>query len=217
MALWAFFAGAQTPSPAPAVAMPQQAAATSSSAPAGGALPGAQSAIPGSASSPADMSADPLQDPQMRVTIQDSIQFKAKLRTPEITPRDFGSVFFTLWQHALLLEAKRGFLTRRPTASEVANSGPAVPGVHPHTIREISLGGIVYRQPKDWTIWLNGQRVTPDALPEQVLDLKVVDDHIDLKWFDTFTNLIYPIRLRPHQRFNLDARIFLPGTGTGTE
>jgi hypothetical protein len=218
----AFSAGAQAP-PSPAAGPAPAAAATPArpSTPAVG-LPapsspqGQAAGASAPAVSPADAAADPMQDAQMRVTIQQSYEFRTKLRAPEIMPQEFGTVFFTLWQHALLEEAKRGFLTRRPTKSEVANSGSAVPGERPRSIREISLGGIVYRQPQDWTIWLNGQRVTPDALPDQVLDLKVGEDHIDLKWFDTFSNLIFPIRLRSHQRFNLDARIFLPGAGTRT-
>ena len=216
LALQAFSAGAQTPSPAPAnasvpAAMPQAAPSAAPSLPLGQAI-GASAP----ASSPADAAADPMQDEQMRVTIQQSYEFRTKLRAPEIMPRDFGTVFFTLWQHALLQEAKRGFINHPVSPSKLKDSGSAVPGEVPRSIREISLGGIVYREPKDWTIWLNGQRVTPDALPDQVLDLKVAEDHIDLKWFDTFTNLIYPIRLRSHQRFNLDARIFLPGVGTRT-
>ena len=78
-------------------------------------------------------------------------------------------------------------------------------------IRELQLGGIMYQSAKDWVVWLNGFRVTPGALPDRVIDLAVHDDYIDLVWFDEYTNLVYPIRLRPHQRFNLDSRIYLPG------
>ena len=77
--------------------------------------------------------------------------------------------------------------------------------------REIILGGILYVSDDDWTIWLNGKRVTPKALPKEVIDLKVYDAHIEVKWFDDWTNQIFPIRLKTHQRFNIDTRIFLPG------
>jgi hypothetical protein len=179
------------------------------------AAPGQPAAANAAATLPSD---DPTQDEFMRVSIQESYERKMKLRKPEVDPQEFNSVFFTLWQHSLLQEAERGFRTHPGHAGSGGSS--ADNGPRPRTIREISLGGIVYHAPKDWTIWLNGQRVTPDALPDQVLDLKVADDHIDLKWFDTFTNLIFPVRLRSHQRFNLDARIFLPGVtadaSTGT-
>ena len=79
------------------------------------------------------------------------------------------------------------------------------------SIREISLQGILYRGPSDWTIWMNKQQLTPDAMPLEVIDLKVHKEFIELRWFDRDANQIVPIRLRPNQRFNLDARIFLPG------
>lgn len=78
--------------------------------------------------------------------------------------------------------------------------------------RDVSLGGIVYISNKDWTIWLNGARVTPGALPKEALGLTVRDRLVELQWFDEYTNQIFPIRLRPHQRFNLDTRMFLPGS-----
>jgi hypothetical protein len=53
--------------------------------------------------------------------------------------------------------------------------------------------------------------VTPEALPEEIMDLKVYKEHVDLKWLDYYTNRIFPIRIRAHQRFNMDTRIFLPG------
>ena len=156
---------------------------------------------------------DPLNDEMLRVDIQESYQRLRKLREPETSPREMGSVMFTMWQHALLQEAKEGFITRAPEPGEPV-ADPAMP--RPRGLREISLAGIAYTAENDWTVWLNGQRLTPDALPEQVIDIRVRKDYIELKWFDTFTNLIYPIRIRPHQRFNLDSRIFLPGAAAAT-
>lgn len=166
-------------------------------------LPGAPST--NTAANPA---LDPMADAQMYVGLQQSFDIKNKLQTPDTTPRDLSSVFFTKWQYALIQEAKRGYLSRPPAGSGNSSNGAV------HGTRELSLGGIAYRTDKDWTIWLNGQRLTPDALLPQILDLKVTAEHIDIKWFDKTTNLIYPVRLRPHQRFNLDARMFLPGVGT---
>ena len=101
-----------------------------------------------------------------------------------------------------LVDARRGLNTRMPgTDDGVGVTGP----------REISLAGIVYRGAKEWTIWLNDLRVSPTAIPDEVLDLKVHKDYIELEWFDSSTNQIFPIRLRAHQRFNLDTRMFLPG------
>ncbi|HEY8190162.1 MAG TPA: hypothetical protein VIF12_05715 [Micavibrio sp.] len=138
---------------------------------------------------------------------------KGFIRDATILPESLQTLFFTAWQHSLLQEAKIGFNTRLPNPGEVgatdSNGEKRDPG-----IRELSLGGIAFENASSWTVWLNGVRITPNAIPEQVLDIKVKQAFIDLKWFDGYTNKIYPIRLRPHERFNLDSRIFLPGTGT---
>lgn len=138
------------------------------------------------------------------------------IRPADVTPANLTSLFFNKWQYALLVEAKRGFLSRPSQSRSPASNNDMMMGVDeeqkPRGIRELFLSGISYASPKTWTIWLNGQRVTPGALPPQVMDLKVSRDYIDLKWFDEYSNLIFPIRIRPHERFNLDSRIFLPGT-----
>lgn len=77
--------------------------------------------------------------------------------------------------------------------------------------RLVRLGGISYSSADKWIIWLNGQRVTPDSMPLQVVKLDVFDDYIEIQWLDLKGNIIYPIRLRPHQSFHIDKKIFLPG------
>ena len=78
-------------------------------------------------------------------------------------------------------------------------------------IRELSLAGISYVGHEDWTLWLNGRRITPRTLPEQIMDIEVFDNAVQLMWYDEFYNRIYPVRLEPNQRFNLDSRIFFTG------
>ena len=137
---------------------------------------------------------------------------KTDVRDASVTPEMLKTIFFTAWQHALLEEAKIGFNTRLPNPGEVGRADdnrPVVPG-----IRELTLGGIAFATPVKWTVWLNSVRVTPDAIPEQVLDIRVTRSYVDLKWYDPYTKKIFPVRMRPHERFNLDTRIFLPGTGT---
>ena len=127
------------------------------------------------------------------------------LREPDISPSEIPSLFFTPEALALLNDAIQG-LNVSPTVA--ARDGPPKdPGV-----RELALGGIVHRSGDDWTIWLNGKRITPGAIPEQVFDLTVHKEYIDIKWFDEYTNRIFPIRLRPNERFNMDGRIFLTGS-----
>lgn len=150
-------------------------------------------------------------DPNLYVGLQEAFDSHMKLGQPQVQPQQLKTIFFTLWQHKLLLEAKRLFTTRPPSESELSedssSSGPRDPG-----IREIKLGGILYAGSGNWIVWLNGLRVTPEAIPKEVMDIKVHADYVELKWYDAFSNLIFPIRLQAHQRFNLDSRIFLPGT-----
>lgn len=131
-----------------------------------------------------------------------------------IDPDHLNSLFFSTWTRTLIDEARRGLKARAPTAAELAaglSSGLEEEKKIDPGLREISLSGIVFADSKDWTVWLNGQRVRQDAMPAEILDLKVSRTYVDLKWFDAYTNQVFPIRLRPHQRFNLDSRIFLPG------
>lgn len=154
---------------------------------------------------------DPTQNGFLRMNLVDSMRYMAALRPSGTRPQDVGSLFFTPWQYALLQESKRGFLARPPDQGEVEDTLQGTPEQKVKGIRELSLSGIVYINAQDWTVWLNGQRLKPDALPPELLDIKVHEGHVELKWFDEWTNLIYPVRLRPHERFNLDTRIFLPG------
>jgi hypothetical protein len=119
-------------------------------------------------------------------------------------PREVPSLFFTPWTRSLIKEyrSRKEFITPGRSGNDDRVKRGA---------RELALGGIAYHGKKDWTIWLNGLRVTPQALPEQIHDLRVTEEYVDIKWYDSYTNIIFPVRLRPHQRFNLDSRMFLPG------
>ncbi|MCD8493857.1 MAG: hypothetical protein LRY39_00190 [Alphaproteobacteria bacterium] len=147
----------------------------------------------------------------------------AAIMTAETAPVDMGqavdveslpSLFFTFWEHNALKDAlnARG-VARTTTESElvVPEMAPRERVKPPPEEREIRLGGILFTRKGDWTIWLNNKRVTPDALPSEAIELRVYKDYVEMKWLDDYTQRIYPIRLRPHQRFNLDSRIFLPG------
>lgn len=132
-----------------------------------------------------------------------------------INPNDIPSILFTYWEHTAIADAKRfRGETRGVSQSELTRdletrqSDKPKP---PPEKREIKLGGIVYVKADEWTIWLNNQRVTPKAIPPEVMDLKVHKEYIEMKWFDDYTNQIFPLRLRTHQKFNIDTRVFLPG------
>ena len=130
----------------------------------------------------------------------------------EVKPEDITSLFFTYWQYQSIQDSKsvRGVI-RPPTEAELAAIERGDDIKPKASERYLSLAGIVYTNEDDWTIWFNSKRITPDAVPPEVLDLKVHEEYIELKWFDDYTNQVFPIRLRAHQRFHMDQRIFLPG------
>ncbi|QQG35691.1 MAG: hypothetical protein HYS17_09240 [Micavibrio aeruginosavorus] len=161
---------------------------------------------------------DNLEETDFKVLDQ-ALKNISDLRTDIIKPLDVGTVVFTLWQHSLLQEAKR-LLKVRPVeqGEDLSGTGIGMGGgatgegaVVPRGLRELSLSGILFKGKDNWIVWLNGKRLAPDALPKEIMDIKVTEEYVDLKWFDAYSNLIYPVRIRPHQRFNLDSRIFLPG------
>lgn len=148
------------------------------------------------------------------VTEKDMPKFDPIKKTYDLSK--IQSLFFTLKQNQAIQNAKADRQRNgvvRPLSQQELNeleSGELYESEQTF-VREVSLGGIVYNGEKDWTIWLNEQRVTPDAVPKEVISLKVSKDFIELRWFDEKTDNVFPIRLRAHQRFNLDARIFLTG------
>lgn len=186
-----FHALAQEGEPAPMPsAMPEQGTAQG--------VPGVQGAGDVVAALP-----DPSSEGDATSRIDREISEKLAYLRPGVDVNAMPSLFMSLWEHDLIIDARRGLITRDPLAGDgvAADVGP----------RDIALAGIIYRSSGDWTVWLNSMRVSPTAIPRQVMDLKVFKTYIELEWFDDSTNQIFPIRLRPHQRFNLDTRMFLPG------
>ncbi len=131
----------------------------------------------------------------------------------EFRPLAINSLLFTSWEHALIRDAKSAFNTALPSERELLESQieDEFNKEEINSIREISLGGLLFVDSDKWTLWLNNKRITPETLPEEIMDIKVHKEYIELLWHDKKDNLLYPIRLRPHQRFNLDVRMFLPG------
>lgn len=129
------------------------------------------------------------------------------------TPEDMKTMMLSKWEYSLIKEAEIAYLTRDPDSEEdfiSSTSEEVVKGP-----REIFLGGISYISKNNWTIWLNSQRITPSMLPEELISLDVQDTFVELEWYDEYTNTIYPVRLKPNERFNIDSQIFLTGPGAG--
>jgi len=151
------------------------------------------------------------QQEQKELTVIEDLVERVKFRSPSVLINQIPSLFFTSDEAALISAVRSGVIARPPTESEL-NQGEAGEDFVPERgVRELALGGIVYRTSSDWTIWINGEKITPERIPSEILDIRVRKDHVRIKWFDEYTNQIFPIKLKPHQRFNIDTRIFLPG------
>lgn len=111
-----------------------------------------------------------------------------------------------------------------PTPDFVPDSGQLLPGAEgvqdveplpPPGERELRLSSLVYVDNKNWAVWLNETEIRPGQIPENASNMEVTRHYVDIEWHDPYTNQIFPVRLRPNQRFNLDMRVFLPGSEPG--
>lgn len=135
---------------------------------------------------------------------------RAESKEPPTRVDQIPSLMFTADEAALIASVRGGVVARPPTQNEV-NKSQNEEQQRRRGPRELSLGGIIYKSSSDWAVWINGEKITPKRIPEEILDIRVRKDHIRIRWFDSYTNQIFPIKLKPHQRFNIDTRIFLPG------
>jgi len=149
------------------------------------------------------------QEQKPQSELMDEMVERLKFRAPQVSINQIPSLFFTSAEAALIASVRNGIITRPPTEREL-DTGETKQSPEAG-VRELSLGGIVYKSSSNWTIWINGKKITPKRIPPEILDIKVRKDHVKIRWFDPFTNQIFPIKLKPHQRFNIDTRIFLPG------
>lgn len=139
---------------------------------------------------------------------------RIQLNNPQLDIEKITSLFLTSNEISQLIQASEGLYTRPPTVEEVEREQKDVEKEkvrRPNSVREISLGGILYSSANDWSIWINSEKITPKNIPSVVMDISVRKDHIKLKWLDVQTNQIFPVKLKPNQRFNFDTRMFLPG------
>lgn len=135
-----------------------------------------------------------------------------------------GSFFFTVDQITKVKKAKEGGrkASPLPVAGNGMNGAPGDNGdiskaleqlVPQH--RVISLGGVFYRSPQDWVVWINGEKVTPKNKLPQIVDIHVESSSkVNLKWYDEGVKSTLAITMRPHQTYDIGAGILLPGTGS---
>lgn len=95
--------------------------------------------------------------------------------------------------------------------NSIDNEDPTSEEINTPTNRFIKLGGIAYTSPDRWMIWINDQRVTPNNLLPEIVEIQVRKDYVDLKWFDEMLRKIIKIRLRPNWAYEIRTGILIPG------
>lgn len=211
----AAYAQEQAPEQAPSQTPPTDSAAQN--------LPTAQAAPDAAANGGGTSINDDIVPPEVVILKKIEEELVLKYKNEIYNPPSIQSLIFTPGQQALLREARNGFNAKAPSVDEDKKEEDGSGTTDEKGLqydeeeqvtagsRTISLSGIVFISPDDWTIWINKMRITPANLPKQALDLRVYRDFIELQWFDAKSNQVFPIRLRPNQTFNLDGKVFLPG------
>ncbi|TVQ83124.1 MAG: hypothetical protein EA357_07220 [Micavibrio sp.] len=115
------------------------------------------------------------------------------------------SLFFTQSEVSAINRALLGF---GPSSTDAKDDGKR--RTDP---RYLNLSGVLYKSPDEWVIWLNGQRLTPDRLLPEIIEINVSPSKIEMKWFDYGISDVIFITLRPHQFYDIETGILLPGRG----
>lgn len=131
----------------------------------------------------------------------------AAVKAEELPDVPASSLFFTPQQMAAIHQALVGIYMPLFEQEQSITGTSAVP-LAPRTIH---LAGLLYSSDKNWIVWLNGFRLTPERLLPEVIEINVDSKGVRLKWYDAFSNKIIGIRLRPHQIYDIDTGILLPG------
>lgn len=86
---------------------------------------------------------------------------------------------------------------------EEQSAAPAAPRVVKQPVGPtlLHLSAIVYFSPSSWTIWLNGERVTPDRWPKHIEALAVERDSIQVKLRIGDDRLPLSVQLWPNQTY----------------
>lgn len=63
----------------------------------------------------------------------------------------------------------------------------------------ITLNGIIFASDKQWVIWINHQRITPDKIPQWLKIIKVTETNIQCEYLHN--NLWYQVTLEPYDTF----------------
>lgn len=152
-----------------------------------------------------------------------AIEIQTRDIAPVETPSEnMRSLFYTAKEHKNLLDAlRRRIPPERRRLMGAGGDDVDVSQLEGEVIRKkepeapppriLHLSGLIYTASDDWKLWLNGTQIVPGKVPESVSALNVTRDYIDMKWYDKVTGEVIPVRLRAHQRFNIDTKTFMTG------
>lgn len=114
------------------------------------------------------------------------------------------SLFFTNAELVQIVKLRNG------QQVNIDETGAATGEVIPQ-VRTITLTGVLYKNPNDWLIWLNGQKLNPRNLFKEIVDIEVYkDSRVRLKWYDIGLDGIIEITMRPHQKYDIVTGLLLP-------
>jgi len=68
---------------------------------------------------------------------------------------------------------------------------------------DLHLGAIFYYGENDWTLWLQGERWTPDTLRENIKILHVTPTEVTFSWKEDAASLERDITLKPNQYYQI--------------
>lgn len=68
---------------------------------------------------------------------------------------------------------------------------------------DIHLGAVMYYGPHDWTLWLQGEKWTPETTRNNLHVLNVTANDVRLSWQDESNSAVHEITLRPNQAYQI--------------
>jgi hypothetical protein len=100
----------------------------------------------------------------------------------------------------------------RPVPTPAPDAAPPAPAPVPAKAapRTITLGAIIYKNANDWTLWLNGEPVRPNARPTELIEISVKPNAAHLQWFDTISGKVVDIDLIEYSVYDLDKHVIMP-------
>lgn len=124
---------------------------------------------------------------------------------PESRKRVGDSVLFSR-QAQDLIEAARGTIT----ASRTSKPSRATATEPRQAMDILHLSAIVYHDPTDWRVWLNGRRFTPNSRAGTIELVDVGPDAVWLLWHG-LDQPATPVQLRPNQSYVIASGMIVEG------